>query len=87
MRIDITQRERRALDKLRGLPSGAHMLLMCAHRTESGATLEGSEEAFTELIDFISEELADGMVSAASGAVLYALCVRIDPDCADWLGM
>lgn len=87
MKVAITKREVNALNKLRGLPADAHMLLMCAHSTASGATLEGTEEAFAELIDFIGEEMADGMVSSAAGGVLYSLCVKIDPDCADWLGM
>jgi hypothetical protein len=58
------------------------MLLM----TSSDDALEGSKEAFVELVEFISEELAEGMVSRANEGVLIALCLKIDPSCADWLG-
>jgi len=59
------------------------MLLM----TSGVDSLEGSQEAFDELVEFIGEELAEGMLSATNARALHALCLRIDPSCADWLGM
>lgn len=85
MRVAIDKREFRALNDLRGLPPEAHMLIVCARRTPSGATLEGSEQAFEELVSFISVEIAENMVPETES--LWSLCVKIDPGCADWLGM
>jgi len=87
MRVTIDKREFRALNDLRGLPPDTHMLIMCARSTPSGAKLEGSEQAFDELVSFISGEIADGMVPESEIASLCSVCVRIDPGCADWLGM
>jgi hypothetical protein len=83
MRISLEPRQFNALHKLRGLPARAHMLLM----TSGPEALEGSREAFDELVEFIGEELGEGMLSSANAKALYSLCLGIDPDCADWLGM
>ena len=32
------------------------MLIMCAHVTSTGGTLEGSEQDFEALLDFLGEE-------------------------------
>lgn len=87
MRVEINKAQDRALNGLRGLPPDAHMLVMCSRRTATGAVLDGSEAAFVELVEFISGELAEGMQAASSTRALWSLCVAIDPDCADWLGM
>ena len=87
MRVAIDKREFRSLNDLRGLPTDAHMLIMCARPTPSGDTLEGSKQAFDELVSFISGEIAEGMVHETAISSLSSLCVRIDPGCADWLGM
>ena len=87
LRISINKIEYRTLINLRGLPDGAHMLIMCASSTPTGAILEGSEEAFEELVAFISEELAEGLVRGRTAGTLHALGVKIDPGCADWLGI
>ncbi|MEQ1505862.1 MAG: hypothetical protein ABMB14_26745 [Myxococcota bacterium] len=87
MKVSLTKAEYRAVNALRGLPEGAHMLIMCSSATETGGVLEGSEGAFEELVSFIGEAMADGMLSATAIRALWALCVKIDPDCADWLGM
>lgn len=84
-KLDKTQA--RALESLRGLPADAHSLVMCSRLTASGCTLEGPKGAFDELIAFIGEQLADGMLPAPSVVALRSLCVQIDPDCADFLGM
>lgn len=87
MKVTLNKAEYRAVNALRGLPDRAHMLIMCSTFTETGGVLQGSEEAFEELVSFISEEMAEGMLSAAASRTLRAMCVKIDPDCADWLGM
>jgi hypothetical protein len=87
MRVSIDKREFRSLNAVRGLPPDAHLLIMCARSTPTGATLEGSEQAFDELVSFISGEIADEMVPETEMSSLSSLCVRIDPGCADWLGM
>lgn len=83
MRISIEPREAHALHRLRGLPDGAHLLLM----TSRGDTLEGSQEAFDELVERISDDLVEDMVSRADRNTLVALCLKIDPSCVDWLGV
>ena len=87
MKLNVNKSEYRALNDLRGLPTGAHMLIMCSRFSPTGGILEGSEEAFEQLVAFISEELAYGMPSAATTQTLASLCVKIDPDCVEWLGM
>ena len=75
-----------ALHVLRGLPADVHMVLMTARLTDSGAVLDGSEETFDELVSFIDEELGAGIASRSAVRPLMALCLRIDPDCANWIG-
>ncbi len=87
MKVTLTKAQYRAVNALRGLPQGAHMMIMCSSATETGGVLEGSKADFEELVSFIGEELAEGMLSAASGRALGSLCIQIDPGCADWLGM
>lgn len=87
MKVDLNQSQYRALNSLRGLPDKAHMLIMCSKPTPTGGTLEGSKQAFDELVEFVSGEIADGMLTASATQALASLCVEIDPDCADWLGM
>lgn len=59
------------------------MLLMTARPD----ALEGDEDDFQELVEFIGEELAEGMFSKADADTLVDLCLKIDPNCGDWLGM
>lgn len=87
MQVTLTQTEYRALNALRGLPQGAHMLVMCSLPTATGATLEGSDDDFSEILSFIGEQMADGMLSETAERALRSMCLKIDPDCADWLGM
>ena len=86
MTITLTRSEDRALNGLRGLPEGAHMLVMCSRRAGTGVILEGSAEDFEELVAFIGDQLADGLVSPTAERALVSLSVKIDPDCGDWLG-
>jgi len=87
MKVTLSKTQHRAVNDLRGLPHDAHMLIMCSRYTATGGTLEGSEKAFEELVSFISEEMAEGMLSATAARALMSLCIKIDPECADWLGM
>lgn len=87
MKVSLDKSEYRALNGLRGLPESAHMLVMCSRMTATGGTLMGSVHAFDELVNDISVQIADGLISATAARALYSLCVKIDPDCADWLGM
>jgi hypothetical protein len=87
MKVALTKAEYRAVNALRGLPEGAHMLIMCSRLTETGGELSGSEDAFEELVSFIGEEIGEGMLSAAAARTLSKLCVKIDPECGEWLGM
>jgi len=87
MKVSLAKAEYDAVNDLRGLPHAAHMLLMCSLPTRKGAVLEGSEDAFAELVSSIGESMADGMLSASAARTLRSVCLKIDPDCADWLGM
>jgi hypothetical protein len=75
-----------ALSDLRGLPESAHFLVMCAASHEAGAVLDGSKQAFRELVEHISDEVAEGMLTGHAATTLRALCVKIDPTCARWFG-
>ena len=86
MRLSLNKTQYRAVNDLRGLPDGAHMLVMCSEITATGGVLEGPDEAFRELVAFIGEDLAEGMLSATATRALWALCVKIDPHSAEWLG-
>jgi hypothetical protein len=87
MKVAVNKGEYRALNALRGLPEGAHMLVMCSSFTETGGLLEGSEEDFEELVSFIGGEMADGTLSLTAARALRSMCLKIDPGCAEWLGM
>jgi len=87
MQVTLTKAQHRAVNALRGLPAGAHMLVMCSSSTESGGILDGNSNDFDELVSHINEELADGTISASASRTLAAVCVKIDPSSADWLGM
>lgn len=87
MKVTLNKTQYQAINDLRGLPPEAHMLVMCARSTEKGGVLDGRKAAFEELVSHIGEELADGMVSEAACRALFSAAVKIDPDCADWLGM
>ena len=85
MRVAVNKAEYRALNGLRGLPAGAHTLVMCALPTPTGGVLDGSETDFAELVSFIGGEIADGTLPASRA--LLSLCLKIDPECGDWLGL
>ena len=87
MKITLNKSQYRAVNDLRGLPHDAHMLVMCSRMTDKGGILDGSDEAFEELVSFIGEEMADGTLSSTAAGTLRAVCLKIDPGCADWLGM
>lgn len=88
MKVTLDKAGFQAVSALRGLPPGAHRLVMRSRSTaRGGGVLEGPEDAFDELVLFISGELADGMVSPGQARALRAACERIDPDSAHWLGM
>jgi hypothetical protein len=87
MKVSLNKSQYRALNDLRGLPEAAHMLLMCSLLTDTGGVLEGDEEAFAELVSFIGAEMAEDMLSATASRSLRTLCLKIDPGCAEWLGM
>ena len=86
MRITLNKSEARALNRLRGLPERAHFLLMCAQATETGMALDGTKAAFDELVDFLIEELDEGMAPVGDRAVLASIAGRIDPKCLRGLG-
>lgn len=88
MRISLDKAGFQAVNALRGLPRGVHSLVMRSRSTEGGGgVLEGGEDAFDELVQFISGEIADGMVSPGQARALRAACARIDPESVHWLGM
>ncbi len=87
MKVSITKTQWFALTDLRGLPERAHMLVMCSMPREGGAVLEGSRDAFDELIEHINEDLCEGMLTGPAAKALTALCLKLDPRCAEWLGM
>jgi hypothetical protein len=86
MKVSATKTQWLALNDLRGLPERAHMLVMCSIPSEEGGVLEGSKEAFGELIEHINEDLCEGMLTGRAATALKALCLKIDPRCAKWLG-
>lgn len=86
MKMSLAKAEYDAVNDLRGLPHASHMLVMCSRPTREGGVLEGSDDAFAELVSSIGEAMADGMLSAGAARTLRSACLIIDPDCADWLG-
>ena len=86
MRITLNKGEYRALDRLRGLPADAHLLVMCAAFTTTGCVLDGSEDAFDELVGFIGEELGEGMAPTGDRRALFSICLKISPGSLEWLG-
>jgi hypothetical protein len=86
MKITVDRSQWFALNDLRGLPESAHSLVMCAASHEDGAVLDGSKQAFRELVEHISGEVAEGMRQGHTATTLLALCVKIDPTCASWFG-
>lgn len=74
--MTVSRAQSLALNELRGLPEKVHMMLMMGQRTEAGELLQGTEETFAELVSFIAEDLAEGMVSGRSIPPLRALCSK-----------
>ena len=87
MQLTITRAQERALNTLRGTPDDVHMMLMTVRPTGDGAILQGTEETFANLVTFISDDIAEGMLAKKAIGPLSTLCIQIDPDCANWLGM
>ena len=87
MKITLTDAQCRALNDLRGLPTNAHFLVMTSTPTATGGVLEGSRDAYEELVAHIGEDLAEGMLSKSAASALKSLCLKIDPGCASWLGL
>lgn len=53
---------------------------------KAGDIFDGSKEAFTELVEFIDEELSEWLAKGKPASALWDLCVRIDPSCENWRG-
>ncbi len=87
MKITLTRSESSALNNLRGLPEDVHFMVMRMSLSLEGGVLDGDEETLEALVEFVSGELADGMVPNKHVGALTSLCVKIDPGCIDWLGM
>lgn len=87
MQVELNKSQYRALNALRGPPEDVHMMIMCSTRTATGGRIEGSQQTLDQLVAFVNEQIAYGMVSASAARALTSLCVKIDPNCADWLGM
>ncbi len=87
MKVSLNKAQFRAVNDLRGLPEGAHLMVMTSRFTPTGGVLEGAPEDFEELIAFVGEELAEGTLNASAARALRAMCVAIDPSSADWLGL
>ncbi len=86
MRIALNKTEYRALNRLRGLPPDAHLLVMCCHTTPTGGTLDGSENAFEELVEFLIAEVDEGLAPATDHPALLSIAGKINPESLDWLG-
>jgi hypothetical protein len=63
------------------------MLVMCSRTTATGGELDGRPEAFDALVSHISEDIAGKMHSVSKARTLAAVAVKIEPSCANWLGM
>ena len=84
MNITLNQAESEALNALTGLPTEAHMLVMCGDVTASGMELEGSVTAFDELLQDLHDRLAEHRIPTAQRAALASICAKIDPKSASW---
>ena len=88
MRITLTKAEYNVVNDLRGMPTDAHMMVMCSQMLpDGGGVLDGTEEAFDELFHHINEDLSEGLARKRSVRALMSVCLKIYPDRADWLGM
>ena len=85
MKSTVNMSQYRALNALRGVPDGVHMMIMCSRRTEDGAEIEGAESDFRALVEFVGEEVAEGLVVGGAARALVALCEEIEPGCSEWM--
>ena len=76
MKVSLDKAQYRALNGLRGLPEGAHMLVMCSAPAATGGVVGGDEDAFEELVSFIGTEMAEGMLTATASRALRSLCLK-----------
>ena len=68
-------------------PEHAHLLVMCARATATGGVLDGAEAALDELVEFISEELGEGLAPVGDRRALVSICEKTNPGSREWLGL
>jgi hypothetical protein len=77
--LEISSKENTAINKIRGLPADAHMMVMTATLEEGNtAILSGEEDAFHELASAISEELEFDLAKKSDQKSLFSLMVTIE---------
>lgn len=88
MTLTLTKAQYSAVCDLRGLPQGAHFLIMTSTIAPGGGgVLEGSEEDFEALLSHINEDISEGLVKARALRSLVSVCEMINPDSINWLGV
>jgi hypothetical protein len=77
--LEITSREYKAADNIRGIPSEAHTMIMTPYLDNEGSViLSGTEEAFSELSSTILEELDYELGKKSDEKHLFSLMSSID---------
>lgn len=78
MQLTLSRSESNAVYDLRGVPQGAHLLLMTGRPVGMETLLDGPNEWFDELVGHMYEELEEGLVSPARSRTLARLLERIE---------
>lgn len=77
MRVALNKAEYRLLNRLRGLPPGAQLMVITSITTPTGGALDGDPEDFEELAAFLREELESGTVPRGKLRTMMALCDKV----------
>jgi len=79
--IDLSEKEYSALMDIRGLKSDAHMMVMCAGTLANGGwRLQGSHDAFDDLLSDIWVEIEEGLAPKKNLPALRRIAKYITPE-------
>jgi hypothetical protein len=79
VRVELNKAEFRVVNDLRGLPQGAHFLVMTSRSTPTGGALDGPPKAFAELVAHLWEDIEEDVVPKGKLRTYLALCEKLAP--------
>ena len=87
MEVSLTNAQYSALMDIYGPPENIHFMIMTSRSKDGRVILEGDEEDFEDLLNIISEDIAEDLSPKKNIRNLLAVCKKVDPTSLDWIGM